>query len=110
MPEFKTYRSTEIIRAYRVEGESVRIPTVLGVMEARDGDYVALVEGGEQILSPDWFEANYSELRGDNEFHPDGKTVEQVVEFMKLNPDQVPRIIAEENAGAGRKGITGYAG
>jgi len=105
----KEYRSRETIRARRVE-KPERISTILGVMTARIGDYVALVPGGEQILSAEYFESHYSEIKGDSEFVPAGKTVEQVIEFLKENPDQVERVKELEKNGANRKGIAEYEG
>lgn len=103
----KEYRSRETIKARRVE-KPERLSTILGVMTARVGDYVARVEGGIQILSAEYFESHYAEVKGDSEFVPAGKTVEQVIEFLKANPEQVDRVKELESRGANRKGIAEY--
>jgi hypothetical protein len=40
-------------------------------------------------------------------FHPDGKSVSEVIDYLRANPAEVERVRTEERLGANRKTITG---
>jgi hypothetical protein len=40
-------------------------------------------------------------------FHPDGKTVAEILDYLREHPAEVERVQSEERAGANRKTITG---
>lgn len=105
----KDYRVSATIKAERVE-KGGNVVTHLGPMYAGEGDYLVYQpDGSVTIWDKERFETHYSEVKGNDEFHPAGKTVDTVVEYMRENPDQVDRIIQEERDGSSRKGIVEYA-
>jgi hypothetical protein len=104
------------MKEYRVKGyvlaekiaESGNVNTPTGVRYAEAGDYLVYDASGSHIEPGAEFEDLYEEVKGDSEFHPAGKTVEDVIAFLKENPDQVNRVKEEEAKGAKRKGIAEY--
>lgn len=106
----KVYRVKGTISAERVE-EASRVMTTSSVAWANEGDYL-VHDNGTVLVSKDEFERIYEEVsdEGDKEFHPAGKTVPQVLEFLDENPDQVERVKQDERDGGNRKGILEYEG
>lgn len=103
----KEYRPRGTIRAERIETNK-RVGTRNGLVTALAGDYLVYHAAGVSVVNGKVFENEYVEVQGDFNFHAKGNTVEQVVEFLKNNPDQVDRVIREEKAGANRRGIVEY--
>lgn len=104
----KEYRVKATVRAEKIE-ETSRVMTDTGVSEANAGDYLVYLNGGGCIVvQGSEFDDKYAEVKGDNEFHPAGNTVDAVVEFLKNNPDQIDRVKQEERDGGNRKGILEY--
>lgn len=104
------------VREYRVKGTvnaevvntAGHVHTRTGVVWANAGDYL-VHDNGTHVVNAEDFEKNYEPVNVSEPFHPAGKTVESVVEFMKSFPEEVNRIKAEEEAGAKRKGILEFA-
>lgn len=103
----KEYRRIGTVQAEQVE-ESGQVSLSNGPGWANKGDYLVYENGTVSVVSADNFESRFEEVKGDSEFHPAGKTVEAVVEYMKEFPDQIRRIQDEESKGAERKGIMEY--
>lgn len=104
----KEYRVKATVQAEKVS-ETARVMTDTGVQEATEGDYLVYLNGGGcVVVQGDVFEDTYAEVKGDSEFHPAGKTVDAVVEFLRENPDQADRVKQEERDGGNRKGILEY--
>ena len=83
-----------------------------GVRGARAGDYVVYGNDGTRIVKGSEFDAEYvlveTEESEARKFTPAGKSVEDVVEFLKENPDEVERVKQLERDGGSRKGILNY--
>jgi len=103
----KEYRSKKRVIAEKVE-ESGQVMTSNGPGFAFAGDYLVHEVTGTRVVAGEDFDAEYDEIQGDAEFHPAGKTVDAVLEFLAANPDQVDRVKQEERDGASRKGILNY--
>jgi hypothetical protein len=109
MSELKQYRDKNTVYAIcLVNGGAIGLSSGLGF--AGVGDYVIHENGTTRLIEKEDFESRYVELEGDSEYSPVGKLVDDVVVFMKENPDQVDRIKELELAGAERKGIMNYEG
>ena len=108
MAEVKEYRYSEILRAELVETDA-RINTINGVEWVKAGDYLVHVENGVQIVSAEYWErvtVPVTQEESDaRRYSPRGKQVDDVVKFLKENPDEVERVKAEEAEGGKRKGI-----
>lgn len=105
------YRRREFIRAERIAENGV-VFTARGAVWGNEGDYLVHRDGEVWYCDQESFEdewevipKNVSEAR---KFTPDGKTVDQVLEFFRDNPDEVERVKGLERLGVGRKGITEY--
>lgn len=108
MSEVKEYRVKGIVKAEKVE-KACTLVTENGPGWANEGDYLVYQDdGGVLVVDADTFESVYTVNTGDSEFHPAGNTVEEVISFLKANPDQVDRVKAEEATGANRKGIADF--
>jgi hypothetical protein len=104
----KEYRYVKTVRAERVN-ESGNVITNTGPVFAAEGSYLVYAEtGGFKVVDGDVFEKGYSEVKRDSEFVPQGKTVDQVVDYLKENPDDIERVKQLERDGASRKGILEY--
>lgn len=108
MSEVKEYRARDNIRAKRID-KDCRVVADNRPRNVKAGDYLVYDAKGAHLVDGKEFEKLYREVEGDSEFHPAGNTVENVVEFLKANPDQVDRVKAEEKKGANRKGIVEFA-
>ncbi len=105
------YRPKGTIWAEKVAEDS-RIVTVLGPLDVSAGDYLIHTHEGVKVVNGKVFENEYVAVESKpekDEFHPAGKTVEEVVSYLNDNPDDVDRVIQEERDGASRKGILSYA-
>lgn len=102
------YRPKGTIWAEKI-AEDARIVTVLGPLDVSKGDYLIHTHEGVRVVNGVVFENEYVALETKPEFHPAGKTVEEVVSYLRDNPDEVERIVQEERDGASRKGILDYA-
>lgn len=101
------YRPKGTIWAEKIE-ETARIVTVLGPLDVTAGDYLIHTHEGVRVVNSVVFENEYEAVPEKEVFHPAGSNVDEVVEYMRENPDEVARIIQEERDGASRKGITEY--
>lgn len=104
----KEYRSKARVTAEKLT-ETGQVMTSNGPGFAFAGDYLVHGAMGTRIIPGEDFEHGWDEVKGDNEFHPAGKTVEIVTAFLDEHPDEVDRIKQEERDGASRKGILDYA-
>lgn len=102
------FRPKGTIWAEKVEEDS-RIVTVLGPLDVSAGDYLIHTHEGVKVVNGKVFENEYVAVESKPEFHPSGKTVEEVVAYLDENPDEIDRVIQEERDGASRKGIVSYA-
>ena len=101
------FRPKGTIWAEKVTEDS-RIVTVLGPLDVKAGDYVIHTHDGVRVVNGQVFENEYEVVESKPVFHPAGKTVEEVVNYLKSNPGEVDRIVQEERDGASRKGILEY--
>lgn len=102
------YRPKGTIWAEKI-AESARIVTVLGPLDVTAGDYLIHTHEGVRVVNGVVFENEYVAVESKPEFHPAGKTVDEVTSYLRENPDEVDRVIQEERDGASRKGIIEYA-
>ena len=102
------FRPKGTIWAEKVAEDS-RIVTVLGPLDVNKGDYLIHTHEGVRVVNGVVFENEYVAVESKPEFHPSGKTVEEVVSYLDENPSEVGRVIQEERDGASRKGIVNYA-
>lgn len=112
MGEIKHYKHRDLVAAEVVEDDG-NVFTANGVTWAYKGDYLVHHPQFGVIHTPKGnFEVNFVPASEDEsaavEFTPDGKTVDQVIEFFGTHPDQVDRVKALEIAGGNRKGIVEY--
>jgi hypothetical protein len=106
MSEVKEYRVKRTIKARRLNAGVTG--TSNGPVTVCDGDYEVYIDNRTFVMSKDVFEDTYEENEGDNEYSPEGHTVEQVIEFMKENPDQINRVKQIEKQHGERKTIMEY--
>lgn len=112
MSEYQEYRARESVRALKLT-ESDYVFTKNGKEFAREGDYLMEIpDDGVFLVSGEWFDEKYepipeavSEAR---KFTPTGKTIPEVLEFLKENPDEIERVKQLERDGGSRKGILEY--
>lgn len=105
------YRPRGIVFAEKVDNDS-RIVTVLGPIDVSAGDYLIHTHEGVRVVNGKLFENEYEKVSDNSEpeeFHPAGKSVDVVTEYMRNNPNEVDRIIQEERDGASRKRITEFS-
>jgi hypothetical protein len=113
MSDFQEYRHRQTVSARRLE-EDETVFTKNGAEYGREGQYLVHVPNdGVYLVGGEYFEEHYelipesvSEAR---KFTPEGKTVEQVLEFMREHPEEIDRVKKLEAKGVGRKGIMEYA-
>lgn len=101
------YRKRARVVAEKV-AESGPVSTANGAGYALEGDYLVYAITGVIVVNGAEFEREYEEIQGDNDFHPAGKTVEVVLNFLREYPDEIDRVKEEEKSGAERKGILEY--
>lgn len=111
MGDIVEYMSTRRVLAEKLdEGEYVNATS--GRIWGNAGDYVTYTADGAYVVPGDEFEREYKPIPEDvseaRKFIPAGKTVEQVVEFLKENPDEIERVKQLERDGGSRKGILEY--
>lgn len=107
------------VQEYRLKNHVIaeRIPeggevfTVRGKEFANEGDY--LVHSlGATLIPGSVFDAQYEVVPDSivqaRKFNPDGKTVDEVLNFFRENPDEIERVKELERGGGNRKGITDY--
>ena len=107
----KTYRNREVVAAYQVEEPGENVHTRNGVQWAPSSSWAVYGILGVEIMSDSAFTAWYAEESDTTEagFSPIGKTVESVLEYLDLNPDEVERVKEIESGTANpRKGIMSY--
>lgn len=110
MSDVHEYRLRNFIRAEKLETNQ-RVMTTNGAVNAKAGDYlvygvnVCVVNGAEFENEYSLVEESVSESR---KFSPVGKTVEDVLKFLREYPDEVDRVKEIEKAGASRKSILEY--
>lgn len=111
MAEVREYKKRDFIRAEKVV-ESGRVVVGNGPTQVRAGDYLVYGSGATKVVKGSEFEKEYilvedeeSEARG---YSPAGKSVEEVVNFLKENPDEINRVKQLEKKGGSRKGILSY--
>ena len=104
----KVYRRSGTVKAEQVSVTGP-VSTGNGLGFANEGDYLVYGDQGTYVVTCGDFEDNWTEVKGDPEYSPAGKTVDQVIDFMRENPDQVDRIKSEEKSGGQRKGILNFA-
>jgi hypothetical protein len=105
------YRLREYVQAERIE-HSGTVFTSHGPVFGKEGDYLLHRSGRVVYVVADAFEDKYEPVPEDvseaRKFVPGGKTVDQVLEFLKENPDEVERVKKLEREGGSRKGILEY--
>lgn len=109
MGEIQNYVSRRRVMAEKLtEGEYVN--SSAGRRWANSGDYVVYTGEGAFIVPGAEFEREYELIPSDvSKYDPAGKTVPEVIEFMRENPREVERIKELESIGGARKGILDYA-
>lgn len=111
MGDILEYQSKRRLLAEKLETPE-RVNATNGVSWANAGDYVIYTGTGAFIIPGAEFEAEYelipesvSEAR---KYSPVGKTVPEVIEFLKENPAEVERVKEIESRNGERKGILEY--
>jgi hypothetical protein len=112
MSDYQEYRKREYVKALKLT-ESDYVFTTNGKEFGREGDYLMQTEDGTYLVSGEWFDEQYEpvpeEVTEARKFVPAGKTVEQVIEFLRENPEEIERVKQLERDGGSRKGILEYA-
>lgn len=105
------YRVRDYVRAERIP-EDGTVFLSSGAVHGREGDYLVHREDGVYYADAESFEAVYElvpeSVSAARKYSPDGKTVEEVIQFFRENPDEVDRVKRLEAAGSSRKGILDY--
>jgi hypothetical protein len=112
MSEYQEFRSRHYVKALKLT-ETENVFTTSGKEFAEAGDYLLkTADNLVYLVKEDAFDDMYelvpegvSEAR---KFTAEGRTVEEVLNFFKSNPDEVSRVKALEAEGASRKGILDY--
>lgn len=107
MGEIRSYRLRENVRAERVT-EAGWTNTRNGREFAHYGTYKVYGNNGLRLVRREAFEGEYEPVDTVAEFNPDNYSVLEVVNFLKLNPDEIERVKAFENRGKQRKTILDY--
>lgn len=108
MGDVRDYKLREYVRAERVN-ETGWVNTRNGREFARHGSYLVYGNNGVRLVRGEAFEREYVEVDiAVAEFNPAGKSVGEVVDFMRLNPDEIERVKDAERKGGNRKGILEY--
>lgn len=111
MAEVRDYKKRDYVRAELIETDS-QVGTRDGMRGAKAGDYLVYESAGTRVVKGSVFNAEFvlveSEESEARQFSPGGKSVEEVLEFLKENPDEVERVKQLERDGGSRKGILNY--
>lgn len=108
MGDIQNYVSRRRVMAEKLEsGEYVNSST--GRRWANSGDYVVYTGEGAFIVPGAEFEREYELIPSEvSKFSPEGKTIPEVLEFLKDNPGEVERVKELEAKSGNRKGIIEY--
>lgn len=112
MSEYQQYRSRHAVTALKLE-ESEYVFTTRGKEFGNVGDYLLKsTEGYVTLVDQESFDNMYepvpNEVTEARKFSPTGKTIPEVLEFLKGNPDEIDRVKQLERDGGSRKGILEY--
>lgn len=112
MSDYQEFRARETVKAIRLT-EDGYVFTKNGKEFGRVGDYLQDVPNdGVFLVSGEWFDENYEPIpeavTEARKFSPTGKTIPEVLEFLKENPDEIERVKQLERDGGSRKGILEY--
>lgn len=108
MGDILEYQSRRRLMAEKLESAE-RVNSSSGPRWANAGDYVVYTGEGAFIVPGHEFEAEYEVIPTEvSKFSPEGKTVPEVLEFLKNNPGEVDRVKEIEAKNGERKGILDY--
>lgn len=112
MSEYQDYRSRHAVKALKLT-ETENVFTTSGKEFAEAGDYLLKsADGLVYLVKEDAFDDMYElvpeAVTAARAFTPDGKTIPEVVEFFKDNPDEIERVKQLERDSGSRKGILEY--
>lgn len=112
MSEYQEYQAREFVKALKLT-EDDNVFTTNGKEFGRKGDYLMQVpDDGTYLVAGEWFDEKYEpvaeKLSEARQFTPAGKTVEEVVSFLKEFPEETERVKQLERDGGSRKGILEY--
>lgn len=111
MGDVLEYRHRDYVKAERLENDG-NVYLSGGKSFGKAGDYLVYEANGTRLVKGAEFEREFvvveESISESRKFSPLGKTVDEVLEFLREFPDEIDRVKQEERDGGSRKGILDY--